>query len=284
MRNRADSMIDRTAATRYPLLLVHGMGFRDRKNQCYWGRTAKLLERHGASVFFGGQDSNGSVEDNAKCVKRSLLAALEKTGAEKVNILAHSKGGLEARYLITRLGCADKVASLTTLATPHRGSVTVDRLMGLVPQGVIRAGCKPIDLWFGLLGDKNPDTYAAICAFRTADAERFNEETPDMPGIFYQSYGFIMKSAFSDGLMWFSNMVVGCFEGANDGLLPPRAVKWTNYRGTYTGIDSRGISHFDETDFRRRRLSDKSRGKRNEIGDIPEFYLEIVKRLKKRGL
>lgn len=284
MRNRADSMIDRTAATRYPLLLVHGMGFRDRKNRCYWGRTAKLLERHGARVFFGGQDSNGSVEDNAKCVKRSLLAALEKTGAEKVNILAHSKGGLEARYLITRLGCADKVASLTTLATPHRGSVTVDRLMGLVPQGVIRAGCKPIDLWFGLLGDKNPDTYAAICAFRTADAERFNEETPDMPGIFYQSYGFIMKSAFSDGLMWFSNMVVGCFEGANDGLLPPRAVKWTNYRGTYTGIDSRGISHFDETDFRRRRLSDKSRGKRNEIGDIPEFYLEIVKRLKKRGL
>lgn len=277
-------MIDRTAATRYPLLLVHGMGFRDRKNRCYWGRTAKLLERHGARVFFGGQDSNGSVEDNAKCVKRSLLAALEKTGAEKVNILAHSKGGLEARYLITRLGCADKVASLTTLATPHNGSVTVDRLMGLVPQGVIRAGCKPIDLWFGLLGDKNPDTYAAICAFRTADAERFNKETPDMPGIFYQSYGFIMKSAFSDGLMWFSNMVVGCFEGANDGLLPPRAVKWTNYRGTYTGIGSRGISHFDETDFRRRRLSDKSRGKRNEIGDIPEFYLEIVKRLKKRGL
>ena len=284
MRNRADSMIDRAAATSYPLLLVHGMGFRDRKNRCYWGRTAKLLERHGARVFFGGQDSNGSVEDNARCVKKSLLAALEKTGAEKVNILAHSKGGLEARYLITRLGCADKVASLTTLATPHNGSVTVDRLMGLVPQGVIRAGCKPIDLWFGLLGDKNPDTYAAICAFRTADAERFNEETPDMPGIFYQSYGFIMKSAFSDGLMWFSNMVVGCFEGANDGLLPPRAVKWTNYCGTYTGIDSRGISHFDETDFRRRRLSDKSRGKRNEIGDIPEFYLEIVKRLKKRGL
>ena len=277
-------MIVRAAATSYPLLLVHGMGFRDRKNRCYWGRTAKLLERHGARVFFGGQDSNGSVEDNARCVKKSLLAALEKTGAEKVNILAHSKGGLEARYLITRLGCADKVASLTTLATPHNGSVTVDRLMGLVPQGVIRAGCKPIDLWFGLLGDKNPDTYAAICAFRTADAERFNEETPDMPGIFYQSYGFIMKSAFSDGLMWFSNMVVGCFEGANDGLLPPRAVKWTNYCGTYTGIDSRGISHFDETDFRRRRLSDKSRGKRNEIGDIPEFYLEIVKRLKKRGL
>lgn len=283
MRNRAEGMIDRTAATRYPLLLVHGMGFRDRKNRCYWGRTAKLLERHGARVFFGGQDSNGSVEDNAKCVKRSLLAALEKSGAEKVNILAHSKGGLEARYLITRLGCADKVASLTTLATPHRGSVTVDRLMGLVPQGVIRACCKPIDLWFGLLGDKDPDTYAAICAFRTADAERFNAETPDMPGIFYQSYGFVMKSAFSDGLMWFSNMVVDCFEGANDGLLPPRAVKWTNYRGTYTGIDSRGISHFDETDFRRSRLSDKPRGKRNEIGDIPEFYLEIVKRLKKSG-
>ena len=276
-------MIDRSAATKYPLLLVHGMGFRDRKHYCYWGRTAKLLKRHGARVFFGGQDSSGSVESNARCVNGALFDALERSGAEKVNIIAHSKGGLEARYLITRLGCADKVASLTTLATPHHGSVTVDRLMGLVPQGFIKAGCKPIDLWFRLLGDRHPDTYAAICAFRTADAERFNKETPDMTGIFYQSYGFVMKSAFSDMLMWFSNLAVGYFEGANDGLLPPRAVKWTNYRGTYTGIEKRGISHFDETDFRRRRLSDRYRGKPNEIGDIPEFYLEIVKRLKKSG-
>lgn len=275
-------MTDRAAATKYPILLVHGMGFRDGK-RCYWGRTAGLLERHGARVFFGGQDSNGSVESNAERVKRSLLAALEKTGAEKVNILAHSKGGLEARYVITRLGCADKVASLTTLATPHNGSVTVDRLMKLAPRRVIKVGCKPIDWWFRLLGDERPDTYAAICAFRTADAERFNRETPDMAGVFYQSYGFVMKSAFSDALMWFSNSVVSYFEGANDGLLPPRAVKWTNYRGTFTGIENRGISHFDETDFRRRRLSDKRRGKPNEIGDIPEFYLEIVKRLKKSG-
>ena len=251
-------MIDRSAATKYPLLLVHGMGFRDRKHYCYWGRTAKLLKRHGARVFFGGQDSSGSVESNARCVKGALFDALERSGAEKV-------------------------ASLTTLATPHHGSVTVDRLMGLVPQGFIKAGCKPIDLWFRLLGDRHPDTYAAICAFRTADAERFNKETPDMTGIFYQSYGFVMKSAFSDMLMWFSNLAVGYFEGANDGLLPPRAVKWTNYRGTYTGIEKRGISHFDETDFRRRRLSDRYRGKPNEIGDIPEFYLEIVKRLKKSG-
>lgn len=276
-------MIDRSAATKYPLLLLHGMGFRDRKHYCYWGRTVKLLERHGARVFLGGQDSSGSVESNARWIKGSLISALEDSGAEKVNIIAHSKGGLEARYLITRLGCGDKVASLTTLATPHHGSVTVDRLMGLAPQWLIKAGCKPIDLWFRLLGDRSPDTYAAVCAFRTADAERFNEETPDMPEIFYQSYGFVMKSVFSDALMWFSGMVVKHFEGANDGLLAPRSVKWTNYRGTFTGIGRRGISHFDETDFRRRRLSDKVRGKPEEIGDIPEFYLEIVKQLKKAG-
>lgn len=276
-------MTDNSAATRYPLLLLHGMGFRDRKHYCYWGRTVKLLERHGAQVFLGGQDSSGSVEDGAELVKKALLAVLERTGAEKVNIIAHSKGGLEARYMISRLGCADKVASLTTLATPHHGSVTVDRLMGLLPQGVIKIGCKPVDWWFALLGDKRPDTYSAICSFRTADAESFNQKTPDMPGVFYQSYGFVMRSAFSDGLMWFSWLVVDHFEGVNDGLLPPRSMKWTNYRGTYTGVGKRGISHFDETDFRRRRISGKPSASKKEITDIPMFYLEIVKRLKKSG-
>ena len=78
---------------KYPLLMVHGMGFRDRKHLCYWGRVPKRLESLGAEVFFGHQDSVGSVESNADIIAKSLDEILAKTGAEKVNILAHSKGG-----------------------------------------------------------------------------------------------------------------------------------------------------------------------------------------------
>ena len=89
---------------KYPLLMVHGMGFRDNRVIGYWGRIPKALEKCGAEVFFGGQDSNGSIEGNAAQLKKTIEAVLRQTGAEKVNIIAHSKGGLEARYLISTMG------------------------------------------------------------------------------------------------------------------------------------------------------------------------------------
>lgn len=46
-----------SCATRYPILLVHGTGFRDWKRLGYWGRIPELLRRRGAQVCFGGQDT-----------------------------------------------------------------------------------------------------------------------------------------------------------------------------------------------------------------------------------
>lgn len=156
---------------KYPLLMVHGMGFRDNRVIGYWGRIPKALEKCGAEVFFGGQDSNGSIEGNAAQLKKTIEAVLRQTGAEKVNIIAHSKGGLEARYLISTMGMADKVASLTTISTPHNGSVTVDRLMDIVPQPLVKLGCGVTDLWFRILGDESPDTYSAVNSFKTNSAD-----------------------------------------------------------------------------------------------------------------
>ena len=49
---------------KYPILLVHGMGFRDNKLIGYWGRIPKALEEVGCKVYFGCQDSNADVETN----------------------------------------------------------------------------------------------------------------------------------------------------------------------------------------------------------------------------
>ncbi len=259
--------------------MVHGMGFRDHKHLSYWGRIGKRLEEHGAKIYYGYQDSNGNIEGNSRQLEKSLKKVLEETGAEKVNIIAHSKGGLESRYLISTMGYADKIASLTTMSTPHNGSVTVDKLLRFT-RPLVWVGCLLVNLWFFILGDKHPDTYGAIKSFETANARKFNEDNPDSESVYYQSYSFVMDRAADDIFMIVPWLVVNVFEGKNDGLLPPASTKWTNYKGVRHGSGKRGISHLDEVDFRR---SNFSKNKTGDISDITEFYLQVAAELEAMG-
>lgn len=118
---------------------------------------------------------------------------------------------------------------------------TVDKLMKL-PEGLIRFGCKATGLWFRILGDKSPDTFSAICSFRTEDARIFNEQNPDAETIYYQSYAFVMKRINSDMFMWLPSLVVSCFDGENDGLLFPNIGKMDQFQGRYKSCWKQG--HF----------------------------------------
>ena len=268
-----------SSVMKYPVLLVHGMGFRDNKLISYWGRIPQTLKAAGCDVHLGYQDSNADIETNAKHLVERINQILSETGAEKINIIAHSKGGLDCRYAISSLGAGDKVASLTTLSTPHHGSHTMDILMKF-PEFLIRFVGFCTDCWFRLLGDKKPNSYKVFKAFTTEAAKNFNAENPDCEDVMYQSYAFVMKSPFSDIFMWFPNLMIGILEGKNDGLLTPDSVKWGNFRGVYQGAGRRGISHCDEIDMRRRPLVLKT-GDRTL--DILEFYTEIVSELANKG-
>lgn len=265
---------------KYPVLMVHGMGFRDRKHINYWGRIPRVLENLGCKIYYGGQDSNASISTNGQVLKNRIEDIIQATGVKKLNIIAHSKGGLDIRYAISTLGIGTKIASVTTMNTPHHGSQTVDALLQ-VPDGLIRFGCKCTDIWMRILGDREPDTYSAIQSFRTTEAEQFNVENPDQEGIYYQSYAFVMKHAFSDVFLCWTYPVVYYFEGENDGLLAPRATHWANFKGVYRGNSWRGISHCDEIDLRRHRLTGRSG---EDISDITEIYVTAVKELERLGL
>lgn len=264
---------------KYPLLLVHGMGFRDNNVINYWGRIPKALEQLGCKIYYGNQDSNADIETNGQTIAKRINEIIEETGADKVNIIAHSKGGLDARYAISTLHAGDKVASLTTVNTPHNGSKTVDLLMKF-PQPIVRFVGFCTDCWFRVLGDKKPSSYRVFRLFTTKGAERFNLDNPDQEGIYYQSYAFVMKNPSSDLFLWLTNLVVGMVEGENDGLLTPDAVRWTNFRGIYRGVGNRGISHCDEVDMRRRPLSRKTG---EGVSDIVDFYKDVVKELGEMG-
>ena len=71
-----------------------------------------MLKNAGYDVYTARTDSFGTVENNALQLKEQIETLLQKRCAEKVNIIAYSKGGLDARYLIekTRYGEARCIA------------------------------------------------------------------------------------------------------------------------------------------------------------------------------
>ena len=253
--------------TRYPLLLAHGLNCRDHWPLDYWGRIPEALRAEGAVVYLGGQDAWGSVEDNARQLQAVLLRALEETGAEKVNLIAHSKGGLEARYLISCQGLADRVASLTTVCTPHHGSRTADRF--LAHPALIRVLDGALRGFWRLAGDDAPRPSAAAESLSTAGAEVFNAACPDAPGVYYQSWGADLGDARDDKGMALLSRFMGLADGATDGLVRPDSARWTNYRGDVTGV-----SHQDMTDTRQAQLSGF---------DPVEFYLAMAEQLQELG-
>ena len=177
---------------RYPVMFVHGLGFHDRKLINYWGRIPKVFTDDGNQVFYGCQDGAGTVEDNAYGLKQRIEKILADTGAEKLNVIAHSKGGLDMRYAISNLGMSRYVASLTTINTPHNGSKTIDKILSM-PQFPLRFASGCADVWLRVIGDKKPNTYKSLCSLATESACQFDKNTPDMPETYYQSYACMMN-------------------------------------------------------------------------------------------
>ena len=155
---------EQICATRYPLLLVHGVFFRDFEHMNYWGRIPAELERNGATVYYGKQQSALSVADSAAELAERIRSICEETGCGKVNIIAHSKGGLDSRWAISRLGADKYVASLTTVNTPHRGCKFADFLLDKAGEGLRAKVSGAYNAAARKLGDSTPDFIAARCA------------------------------------------------------------------------------------------------------------------------
>ncbi len=126
----------------------------------FWGRIPKELRRNGATAYYGQQQSAAVVEGSGKELAERIRQIVETTGCEKVNIIAHSKGGLDSRAAIAHCGMAPYVATLTTINTPHRGCIFAEYLLGKVPQAArlkiaaYNAAMKQVDAL-------NPDFLAA---------------------------------------------------------------------------------------------------------------------------
>ena len=166
--------------TKYPLLMVHGVFFRDSEHLNYWGRVPAELIKNGATVFYGGQESASNVRTCALQIKKAIVQVLQETGAEKVNIIAHSKGGLDSRYCICMLGMAPYVASLTTINTPHHGCEFAEYLMNKAPEKLKNTVAAAYNRSAKALGDINPDFISAVTDLTRDGVEQLNREMAPM--------------------------------------------------------------------------------------------------------
>lgn len=220
-------------APKYPVILAHGLFASD--TLFSWRKVQLALWLRGYKTFVTEVSAIDSIETRGRQLARQVDRIRRRTGADKVNIIGHSMGGLDARYLITHLGYADRVASLTTLSTPHRGSSAADQI--LEDLGV-NCGftCLLIESIARLYNEesKSPDLPLALENLSTHFMANFNLETPDSPVVYYQSWS---ASATPGGrpqirrLLREPYQVIRRAEGANDGLVSVESAKWGNYRG-----------------------------------------------------
>jgi triacylglycerol lipase len=118
--------------------------------------------------------------------------------ASKVHIIAHSMGGLDARYLISKLGYGDRVASLTTISTPHRGSNIADVLLKIIPDDVDSAVNAMASVWGRTFTEReladDSDVKAALSSIsEKTTRETFNPEVQDDARVTYISWAGVSE-------------------------------------------------------------------------------------------
>src|SRR5229473_2491236 len=132
----------RAPRLRHPVILAHGMlGFDEiavaGRRHHYFRKITDALSGVDAKFHTPRVPAAAPIAVRAE----QLRALVDELPGERVNVIAHSMGGLDARYAISRLGLRDRVASLVTIGTPHQGTPVADLGAGIVPAGVSRARC-----------------------------------------------------------------------------------------------------------------------------------------------
>lgn len=273
---------EKVCATKYPILLVHGVFFRDSRTLNYWGRIPDDLTANGATVFYGHQHSAAAVADCGAELAQRIRDIVTETGCEKVNVIAHSKGGLDMRYALQNYGIAPMVASLTTVNTPHKGCIFVDFMLKTFSDPVKNRIADTYNKAARKLGDPDPDFMAAIrdltatgCA--ALEPHLAGESNPEpLEGIYCQSVGSLLPRARGGRFpLNVAYPVVRFFDGPNDGLVSETSFAFGEKYTLLTPGGGRGISHGDMIDLNRENIEDF---------DVREFYVGLVEELKNRGL
>ena len=244
------------AATRFPVMLVHGYFGTDAYFSLldYFHDVPDRLRAAGFEVRTPTTDAFNWSEIRGEQLAEQLDALLVETGARKVNMIAHSQGGMDARVVISGLGYAERVATLTTVATPHHGTP--------LPVADIAS-----------VQDFGPDYLDGT----------FNPAYPDRAEVKYFSWsartcGLLQLACQREMNGEIADAILGLFQtsltvrvGDNDGFVPTDSMVWGELLGRLSA------DHMDEVG----QIADGS--PRNDPFDHRAFYLSELRRLADAG-
>lgn len=211
-------VVGRPPRARHPLVLVHGyFGFDSigalRIKREYFRGVRGRLEALGHQVYLARVAPAAGVRRRAA----ELAEQVRKLPFERVNIIAHSMGGVDARYAISQLGLDERVASLLTIGTPHHGTPIADAAARLGEWQKVRRMLDTIGA--------NVDGLYDLTTARMAE---FNLHVKDATDVWYSSVVGALRSEtakvstlLAPGFSYLRKRV-----GPNDGMVPAASQRW----------------------------------------------------------
>ena len=154
-----------------PVLLVPGYGGRTSDLQPLADRL-RTADRD-VTVVALPDGGTGDLAGSAAALDRAVVEAMDRTGAESVDVVGYSAGGLIAR-LWAAGGGADTARRVVTLGAPHHGTTVADLAARFVPDRC-PAGCLDLATGSALLAtlnavDETPGDAEWISVWTTQDS------------------------------------------------------------------------------------------------------------------
>ena len=237
----------------YPIVLAHGVCRFDAllndaldldnnddpelDNLHYFKGIRTMLKQKGYIVYHSNVAWAAGVEKRADDLKENLLKILKETQAEKINIIAHSMGGLDARHMMfndrSDGEIHQRVASLTTISTPHEGSPFAD--WGLDNLTLLHSLIQKLGVDLSALKDLRTDTCKTFNEHQ--DVKEFEMACKDT--IKFRTYAGKQDfwGIFSGLKIPFE--IIRKTEGENDGMVSVRSARWRDeyFQGTLDKTD-----------------------------------------------
>ncbi len=237
----------------YPIVLAHGVCrfdilWKDALNldnndnpeldkQHYFKGIRTMLKKKAYDIYHSTVSWAAGVDVRAEDLRKNVEKILDQTHKEKINIIAHSMGGLDARHMLfndrDNGKIHERIASLTTISTPHEGSQFADWGIDNMPSVIPIAQKLGLDL-------------TALEDLRTDACRRFNEN-PDVKefenacekSILFQTYAGKQKFWGVFNALKLPFYIIEKEDGENDGLVSVKSAKWREkyFKETFDACD-----------------------------------------------
>ncbi|HET6528336.1 MAG TPA: alpha/beta fold hydrolase [Balneolaceae bacterium] len=258
---------------KYPVLICHGYGAIAsliKPSPLY--DVALLLRKHNVLAFAPNIVPYAKIETRAERWVEVIHNLLEKIPYQKVNIVAHSMGGLDIRYALANLDISNNVASLTTVATPHHGT-SLAELTLKTPEAIREKLADFLD-WMGeqiYPHTKSEAVASAEQLTRRYITETFNPQVPNHPRVPYYSYSAAVGKGTPHPIRVitrYQNNYIFEQEGPNDGMVSAESAKWGEH------IETIHLSHLEQMNLR-------VKDDRKILFEA--FWLEVIQMLQDKG-